>query len=215
LNDLNTELINSYKQIKKDPEIIISQLSRYKNNSPSYYKERELIPTDKTKLASRFLYLNRTGFNGIYRVNRQGVYNVPYGNKKYKCLFDYENIRNVSKALNQASLTSKDFYKTLAEIDENDLVFIDPPYTVSHENNGFVKYNQKIFIWKDQERLLKFIKRIEQKKAFFIMTNAAHPSIKKLFKPIGTPKKIERCSVIGGTKAFRGIVHEYLYTNIK
>lgn len=107
-----------------------------------------------------------------------------------------------------------DFYDIVDEIGPEDLIFLDPPYTVAHENNGFVKYNQKIFMWKDQERLRELINIIQNRGAYFILTNAYHQSIKELYYGIGQHIELERPSVIGGKNARRTNFKELLITNI-
>ncbi len=214
LNDVNAELINSYRQLKNYPNEVCELLRTYRNNETFYYNVRGRSSNDKIRRASDFIYLNRTCFNGIYRVNLNGEFNVPYGFKKYKPLFDYDNLSQMHNLLkNDVRLISKDFFDTLVNIKKDDLVFIDPPYTVNHENNGFIKYNERIFSWEDQIRLKSFIKQIIKKKAYFILTNASHESILQLFGDIVKPIIKERVSLIGGKEASRGIVHEYVFSN--
>jgi len=214
LNDINSALINAYRELKNHPNEVFDLLRNYRNNETFYYQVRERNSIDNIRRASDFIYLNRTCFNGIYRVNLKGEFNVPYGFKKYKPLFDYANLSQMHNLLKyNVRLLSKDFFETLKNIKKNDLVFIDPPYTVNHENNGFIKYNEKIFSWEDQIRLKSFIKQIIKKKAYFILTNASHDSISQLFSDIARPVLKERISLIGGKEANRGIVHEYVFSN--
>lgn len=213
LSDRNKDLINAYQVLKGQLKPLISVLSEFKNEKDFYYFIRDQRYSDKLQQAAQFIFLNRTSFNGIYRVNLKGEYNVPYGFKKYKQLFDFENFKELSKLLKGVSLKSRDFATTLNDINKGDLVFLDPPYTVAHENNGFVKYNQKIFSWEDQERLKEYIEKIKAKGAYFILTNAAHRSIRSLFHNVSDLHEVSRYSVVGGTGAERREISEYIFTN--
>lgn len=214
LSDLNSELIDTYKQVKDNVEELILSLSQFENTADCYYQVRSTEYSDKTQQAARFIFLNQTSFNGIYRVNLKGVYNVPYGHRNVN-FFDPNGLRSASKALHNSTLSTSDFMKTIDNIQENDLVFVDPPYTVAHENNGFVKYNQKIFAWGDQERLNSYLQSILERGANFIMTNAAHESIEQLYKGIGNITKLQRASLIGGKGATRTSYNEFVYSSRK
>ena len=213
LSDSNEELINAYKIIKTNPNSLIDALSSYKNEQSFYYQLRSTLPEDDTIRAAKFLYLNRTSFNGIYRENLRGEYNVPFGNRNLTYLFEDKNILEFSKSLASVSLKSCDFSKCLSNIERHDLVFLDPPYTVAHENNGFIKYNKKIFSWEDQGRLRDFIEQIKNIGAYFILTNAAHYSIDDLYGGIGDKEKLSRASNIGGKGAKRDKYNEYIFFN--
>ena len=216
LSDANNELINSYQQLKYNPDKIIEKLRLLKNTEDDYYRIRSSTPYSDVNRAARFVYLNKTSFNGLYRVNKSGQYNVPYGFKKSNNLYDFENINRIANLLDEKVLIeTSDFYNVIKNVERGDLVFLDPPYTVAHDNNGFIQYNQKIFSWEDQERLLSLIKEIESRGAFYILTNAAHFSIKDLFSPIGYRYKVDRSSTIGGKGATRSKVKEYLFSNIQ
>ena len=214
LSDLNSELIDTYEQVKNNVEELIIKLSEFENTAECYYQIRNTLYSEKVLKAARFIFLNQTSFNGIYRVNLKGIYNVPYGYRSVK-FFDADSLRSASKALCNATLSASDFMKTLDNIQENDLVFVDPPYTVAHENNGFVKYNQKIFAWGDQERLNDYLQAILKKGANFIMTNAAHESIEQLYTGIGDIEKLQRASLIGGKGAIRTSYNEFVYRSNK
>lgn len=213
LSDQNQELINSYDILKNRLDNLIEKLRTYKNEKEFYYYLRDQRFSNDVDRAAQFIFLNRTSFNGIYRVNLRGEYNVPYGFKNYKELFDFENFRKLNLLFEDATFKSNDFESALENVERNDLVFLDPPYTVAHENNGFIKYNQKIFAWEDQERLFSFIETVKSKKAYFVLTNAAHSNIDKLFHGIGKKHKVNRYCVIGGKGAERKEISEYLYTN--
>ena len=214
LSDINPELINAYKVVKKNHSLLINLLDTHKNEEDYYYHMRSSKFDDPIERASKFIFLNRTSFNGIYRENMQGVYNVPYGNKQYSQLFDKENIKELSKSFKNSFFSNHDFYKKANQIRANDLVFIDPPYTVAHGNNGFVKYNQKIFSWEDQLRLCSFIKYLRDINAYFIMTNAHHESIFNLFSDHGDITEFSRASVVGGKNAKRTTYKEIILSNI-
>jgi len=215
LSDSNDELVNAFIQIKENVEDVIKVLKKYKNTKDDYYLIREKSYRNKVKRSARFIFLNRTGFNGIYRVNLKGKYNVPYGFKDYTYLFDYSLFRSASKCLKNTKISSDDFELTLENIHEGDFVFIDPPYTVSHIKNGFIKYNEKLFSWEDQERLANYINQIKEKGAYYLMTNAKHDSVENLYSQIEKPISINRFSVIGGKNAKREPIQEFLFTNVK
>lgn len=215
ISDFNEDLINAYSAIRENPKEIISKLKTYKNEKEFYYKIRNQKPQSQIDKAVRFIYLNKTSYNGIYRVNSKGEYNVPFGYRKGENLFDYSNLLDLSKLLNDnVLLGSGDFDLIKENIKENDLIFLDPPYTVAHENNGFIQYNQSIFKWEDQERLADLLKFINSKNAFFILTNASHKSIDELFSNLAKKHIVQRHSTIGGKGASRNRVNEFIFTNI-
>jgi DNA adenine methylase len=213
LSDCNFDLINAYSQIRDNPEDVISLLAQFRNSKEDYYKIRGSLFGEPSEKAAQFIFLNRTCFNGIYRVNVRGEYNVPYGFKSYKQLFDFDRLREVSNLLKSAILSCSDFADSLLNIKEGDLVFLDPPYTVSHIKNGFIKYNEHSFMWKDQIRLASFISEVNRRGAYYVLTNAKHESIEELFGKIASPTTVSRASVIGGRSAKRGIIEEYVFSN--
>lgn len=214
ISDSNEWLIETYKSIKEDPQAIIEYLVKFKKDKENYYKIRKNDYENPFKRSAQFIYLNQMSFNGIFRVNLNGKYNVPYGNRE-NYNFDFNNIISVSYALKNTKISYSDFYKTIDNVKNGDLVFLDPPYTITHNLNGFVQYNQKIFSLEDQYRLAEMIKEIKNKKAFYILTNAAHKKVKEIFDDRDTILEISRASVIGGKGAKRGKYSEYLFTNIK
>lgn len=214
LYDSNEWLIETYNSIKENPKEVIEHLEKFKKTKDEYYKIRQKKFKTDFKRSAQFIYLNQMSFNGIFRVNLEGKYNVPFGNReKYK--IDFENIIKASSVLKNAKIECSDFENTIDNIQKGDLVFLDPPYTITHNLNGFVKYNQKIFSIEDQYRLAEMVKGIKLKKAYYILTNAAHEKVKEIFESEDSLLEVSRSSVVGGRHAQRGKYSEYLFTNIK
>lgn len=213
LSDTNKELINVYEQLRDNPEDVINCLKKFKNSKEDYYKIRNYNPRIKSKKAARFIYLNRTSFNGIYRVNANGTYNVPYGHRANVDFVTEDLFRNVSKLLHGIKFSTQSFEEALSRVEKGDLVFLDPPYTVAHENNGFIEYNQKLFSWDDQEKLKQIIEQIINREAFFILTNASHNSIENLYNGIANITVLSRPSIVGGRSKTRGIYNELIIYN--
>lgn len=215
LSDSNPELINTYIQVRDNPGDVIDYFFRFQNTKDDYYRIRDhyegLTPAEE---AARFIYLNQTSYNGLYRVNRQGKYNVPYG---FRSTWTYsrERIIHASQKLHNTNIVCGDFEKNKYKIKKNDLVFLDPPYTVSHNHNGFIEYNQELFSIEDQKRLNKFIEYIKKKGAYYILTNAAHDVIRDIFdKDEDRTLELPRKSLIGGKNAKRAEITEFIFTNL-
>jgi DNA adenine methylase len=154
LSDLNEELIETYIQVRDNPDLVAKYLDTHINTSEHYYAVRASSPEDPVDRAARFIYLNHTSYNGIYRVNLNGQYNVPYGkNRTWGGLPSAELLNSASRKLSCALMAVSDFEAVLENIEQGDLVFLDPPYTVAHNNNGFIRYNQHLFSFEDQTRL--------------------------------------------------------------
>ncbi len=209
LSDVNQDLVNSYIIVRDKWADLIEVLSKYnkQHNNEFYYRMRATKPRTPLQKAARFIYLNRTCWNGLYRVNKRGEFNVPIGTKT-KVLLDADNFQGLSGLLNQMDIEACDFEITIDKANEGDFVFIDPPYTVKHNLNGFVKYNENIFSWEDQIRLKKCISRAIERGVLVLLLNADHNSIRTLYKGVGKMVSLERPSVIAGNSAARGIYSE-------
>ena len=214
LSDKNERLIEAYCAIQENVEEVIKQLKKLQNNKETYYFIRNKKFRSSLKKAVQFLYLNKTSFNGIYRVNQNGEYNVPFGYRKVK-ICDPAHLRIVSNHLRNCALFSGDFEKSLRYIRKNDLVFIDPPYNLSDKSNPFFQYNEQGFDNADIERLIKYINAIKMKGAKYIMTNLYNKKVIETFGEIDIIHKVQRADAIGGKNAYRGQIWEAVYTNIK
>lgn len=211
LSDLNAELITTYKAIRDDWESVQNGLIYHQNkhDKDHYYQVRSEIPNDPMSTAIRFLYLNRTCWNGLYRVNKKGVFNVPIGTKS-KVILATDDFESLSKVLKDVNLVAQDYMATLKQVRSGDFVYIDPPYTVNHNKNGFLKYNESIFAWADQVQLREEIENVAMKGAKIIVSQANHESIRDLYKGIGTSQVVNRASVLASQKKFRKNVEELL-----
>lgn len=212
LSDSNSDLINTYKILKNYSNDLFEILKTHIDSEDEYYRMRSTGFTDKIEKAAKFIYLNKTSFNGIYRVNRNGEYNVPYGRRNLNILYDFEHLKDISIALKNTYLSTLDFKQRCKLIKKNDFVFIDPPYTVAHEDNGFIQYNQSIFSWNNQLQLSKLTDELNEKEVHFLVTNAYHDCIKEIYK-VGTQEKLSRASTIGGIGAKRTQYKEIIITN--
>lgn len=214
LSDSNAELVNAYRCLKASYTEIDRGLTRYQERhcSDFYYKVREEQPSDPLKRAIRFLYLNRTCFNGIYRVNLDGVFNVPIGTKT-TVSFEKGYLKTVAAALKRVTIRVRDFEDAIDDAKQGDFVYVDPPYTVMHNNNGFVKYNAKLFSWPDQSRLASALKSANARGVLIMLSNADHPSVRALYEGFGTPQTLSRHSVLSADSNFRRGATELLITN--
>jgi DNA adenine methylase len=214
LSDTNAELIETFLAIRDHPKRVADQARGHANDEDTYYEVRASAPDGKIARAARFLYLNHTSFNGIYRVNLDGVYNVPFGHGRNACIPTADHLREVSDRLGKATLRTSDFANCIDRVSAGDLVFLDPPYTVAHNHNGFIKYNQQLFSFEDQARLSDLVDEIKKRGAYYILANAAHSSIAELFAKGDPLIETSRRNAIGGSNAARGSATEYLFTNL-
>lgn len=214
LSDINRDLMEVYRSINTDwKELEIKLASHSKSHSNDYYyKVRSASYGDPVARAAQFIYLNRTCWNGLYRVNRQGKFNVPKGTKG-NVLLDSDNFEMVSNRLKKAQLFDGDFEAIVKKAQSGDLLFVDPPYTANHNNNGFLKYNETIFSWEDQVRLSNCVKKAKSRGVQVILTNADHPSVRELYEGSFNLRSVERASRLSGKPEFRGKVTELLVTS--
>lgn len=212
LNDANSNLIDTYRAIQNNWKGVAQSLTRHQklHSGEYYYLVRASRPRSEHGRAARFIYLNRTCFNGLFRVNRLGEFNVPKGTKS-SVLLDSDDFEAVSLKLANAQLTSGDFEEVVRSCGKGDLIYADPPYTVKHNTNGFIKYNEQLFSWADQERLKCLLEKAATQGARVIVSNADHPSIRDLYSGAGCVVA-ERHSVMASESARRKKTTELLIT---
>ena len=214
LSDFNSRLIELYVAVRDDLKEFEAQLTRHaKFHSRDYYYEvRGQKPEEATARAAQFLYLNRTCWNGLYRENLKGEFNVPIGSKE-TVIFPSDDFSEWSRSLMGAEIVSADFEESIDRANAGDFLFVDPPYTVRHNSNGFVKYNKKMFSWEDQVRLRDALERATRRGASFALTNANHNCIRDLYCGLGHKRVLHRHTVIAGCSAYRSQSTEILITN--
>jgi DNA adenine methylase len=185
LSDSNPELINLYIVIRDKLEELFNELNIYKNEKEFFLKIRSMDTSKLTDIerAARMLYLNKTCFNGLYRVNKQGGFNTPFANYKNPIICDKERLKKASKALKGKILVCEDYITTLRKYaEEGDLIFLDPPYLPISENSDFKRYTSNVFEEKDHRELAKEFKRLADLGCTVILTNSNHPLVYELFK---------------------------------
>ncbi|MER9018562.1 Dam family site-specific DNA-(adenine-N6)-methyltransferase [Mesorhizobium sp. M0601] len=209
LSDANAELIAMYRAIRDDWSSVAEQLESHAglHSESYYYLQRSSPPDERFARAAWFLYMNRACYNGLYRVNRSGEFNVPKGSKS-EILLKTDDFSAVSSAFSESELISKDFETIVDMSSEGDFVYLDPPYTVKHNYNGFNKYNERLFSWSDQERLAKSVLKAKGRGVKLAVSNANHTSVLELYKTFGEIVELTRHSTIGGLKASRASITE-------
>ncbi len=190
INDYNEELVNVYITIKEQLEELISDLKKHKNESEYFYKIRGLDRTQEYKKlssverASRIIYLNKTCFNGLYRVNNAGEFNAPFGRYKNPNIVNAPTLKAVNKYLNSNNniIKSGDYADALAEANERTFVYLDPPYHPISENSNFTGYIQGGWNIFDQIRLREVCDELNAKGVKFLLSNSSEQLILHLFK---------------------------------
>lgn len=189
LSDVNRDLINAYKIVKDDVEKLIELLKYHekeykKNNHEYYYKLRAQIkPLSDIEDAARFITLNKTCYNGLYRVNKNGMFNVPIGRYKNPLICDSENLRNVGLALrhSDAHILVSDYKDILETARENDFVYLDPPYKPTSLTANFTGYTNDGFNDKDQVELHRIFKKLDRRHCKVLLSNSDTPFIRELY----------------------------------
>lgn len=214
LADINMELINLYTIMRDNPEQLKSQMLYHQknHNREYYYKIRDTVSTDSLECASRMLYLNRACYNGMYRVNKQGLFNVPIGTKN-NFIYDLNKFDEYAEYLKNSKLICSDFYDVINTAQKNDFIFADPPYATA-DKISFTKYNDELFTWEDQNKLHRSLVDARDRGAKIILTNVYCKEIIEMYKRDGFYIHIlKRSSTIAGKVDKRGQVKELMITS--
>lgn len=202
ISDINEQLINCYNVIKSNPEELIAEITRLDNGRRD--KEGYLLNRDRynqkinnneldIETAALMIWINKNCFNGLYRTNKSGLFNVPFNNKDGGKSINEENIRRISSYLNasQISILCCDFEKTCKDCKKGDFIFFDSPYAPNSETAGFVDYTKESFKEEDHRRLANLYKELTKRGCYCLLTNNNNDFVKELYKDF----KIEEVNV--------------------
>ena len=184
--DSNPELINMYREVADHVENVIQCLKRYENTSEMFYavRSQEWTILPKAEAAARTIFLNKTCFNGLYRVNKQGQFNVPYGKYKKPKICDEDGLKAASVALKKADILCEDYLLVLEHYAQpGDFIFLDPPYLPISEYADFKRYTKEQFYEEDHVELAKMIMSLRERGCHVILTNSNHPLVHELYAP--------------------------------
>jgi len=185
VSDLNSELVDTYFAIRDCFEEVINDLSQYPYDKEFYYKLRSQNPDEMSlsAKAARMIYLNKTGYNGLYRVNKSGFFNVPFGKHKNPKYLDEENLKAVSIALQQINIHNTSYEIVLDTAKQGDLVYFDPPYVPVSDTSNFTSYQSSGFSIDDQYRLRDVCVELTRRNVYVILSNSDTEQVRDLFSP--------------------------------
>jgi DNA adenine methylase len=217
LSDLNKELVTTYNVIKNDVESLVKSLKKHKTDKEYFLKIRAQNPTTLSDLsvASRFIFLNRTCFNGMYRVNSTGGFNVPFGKYTNPLICDEVNLRKVSKALQKIDIKHQDYKEVLKKAKKGDFVYFDPPYYPVSKTASFTSYTKESFLDKEQIELRDTFLELNKRGCFVMLSNSDTPFINKIYSDHKGIRitKVEAGRAINSDASGRGKITEVLVTN--
>ena len=237
ISDKNLELINTYKSIRDNVDILIKSLKEMEeqyipldteNRKDYYYKKREEYNSLKInsevnniEKAVLFIFLNKTCFNGLYRVNKKGEFNVPMGAYKKPKICDEENLKNVSLTLRNVKIVYADYKESEKFIDDKTFVYIDPPYRPLNITSSFTSYTENDFNDKEQIELAEYINVLNKKGAKIVISNSDPKNndiddnfFDKLYKNYNI-NRVKATRMLNSNASLRGAINELLITNYK
>lgn len=219
INDVNPRLINFYKVVRDKPEELISQATTYIHDKEEFYQRRDQFNQpglSDVEDASLLLYLNKTAFNGLYRVNSKGGFNVPFGSYKNPTIVPENRIREASKILQDIEIICTDFTYILDMSQEGDLCYFDPPYLPVSATAAFTSYSKDGFSYHDQLRLRDACIELDENGILFVLSNSFVPSLVEKYTEIENFELhvVKANRAINSVASKRGPIKEILVTNI-
>lgn len=214
LSDSNAELVELYKVVQENVEELIRALKVHKNEHDYFYKIRSQFPSDLSPIqrAARFMYLNKTCFNGLYRVNSNGQFNVPFGKYKNPLISNPEGLRAASLALKNTKILNHSFESILSRAKTTDFIYFDPPYDPLTKTSSFTSYTVDKFGEEEQTRLANVYKELTDRGCMAMLSNSDTPLIRELYKDFDI-KEIQASRAINSNPNGRGKITELLIIN--
>ena len=219
VNDVNSELVNCYEVVRDDVEVLIAHLSEHKYEKTYFLEQRALDRVDgglaslsPLVRASRFIFLNRTGFNGMYRVNSKGYFNVPFGTYKNPTIVNAELLRQCSQHLQRVKITNKSFMDVLAECKKGDFVYLDPPYVPISPTANFTQYSDGAFGQGEQVQLAEELHRLNAEGIPFLASNSYTPLVLELYEGLSVTTVLAK-RAINSQPDRRQAIKEVLISN--
>lgn len=214
LTDINPDLVWTYQVVRDHVEDLITELTsgKYIYDEARYYQIRAEVPVTAVEQAARFIYLNRTGFNGLYRVNAKGKFNVPFGRYTNPTICDEAGLRTCSAALQGVGIYCGDFMTALKDVQPGDLVYCDPPYVPLSTTSSFTSYSSGGFNLNDQARLMGAAKVLKALGATVVLSNSAAPFVRDLYQRDFRIHEVLAARAVNSKGAGRGKITELILT---
>ena len=220
LNDINPELVNSYLMVRDQPDALLADLRTHIYDKDYFLNLRALDRTEEglaalgtIARASRFIYLNRTAFNGLYRVNAKGQFNVPFARYTNPLIADADRIYACSAALQNIQITCTSFDQVLSRAGAGDFIYLDPPYIPLSQTSYFTSYSHNGFGPDEQVKLARLLYELDKRGGRFIASNAYVPELAELYAGF-TIREVKATRAINADKKGRNAVSEALITNL-
>jgi DNA adenine methylase len=215
LGDANEELILCYGEIKRDVEGVIRVLQTHRYDKAYYYalRDRDVTAMSPPERAARLIYLNRCGYNGLYRVNRAGKFNVPFGRYTNPLICDVAKLRAAHEALRRTKLVSQDFARTLRTANKGDFVYLDPPYVPLSATASFTAYAKTPFDLSEQARLAKELRELGRRRVAALLSNSDCAETRELYPSHREEVPVRRA--INSVATGRGSVGELLVRSFR
>jgi DNA adenine methylase len=214
LSDLNEEVINCYQAVKTSVEQLIEELKKYRNDRKHFQQVRKVQPweLEPVQRAARLIYLNKTCYNGLYRVNRRGEFNVPFGRYDNPRICDESGLRAASKALQGAEILCRDFRFVLYRAHPGDFIYFDPPYKPISSTSSFTSYSEAPFEEREQNALKEVFSALNDRGCFAMLSNSATDHIRRLYRDFHIDAVLASRAINSrGDK--RGKISELIITN--
>ena len=212
--DANRELVTTYEVVRDKPEALVARLTEHRtcHNQDYYYQLRAEQPTSPLEVAARFIYLNKTCFNGLYRVNRSGQYNVPIGSYKNPQIFDRSNLLACASALKSATIRHADYRETLQEAKSGDFVYLDPPYAPLSPTSSFTSYTKDEFGERQQRELAQCYRELDRRGCYVMLSNSSAQLILDIYQGFDV-RLVAATRMINSKADGRGMVNEVVILN--